>query len=136
MTTREIEVSAELIDSFEAAVEVLERAVVEGAFKEIVNQSPDHYAIGWATLLTGARYDFRFESSSESATRVEAVLEFSGLMGPVLRRMREGSNGPHLEKILADIKSLAESEEFYQDEGGDDAEPDEADEPDEAEATA
>ncbi len=115
MTTREVEIEAEPIDAFEAALEVLERAVTEGAFKEVVNESPCHYAIGWATMLTGARYDFRFEHGG-GTTRAVAELEFSGLLGPLLRLIRGAGNGPHLEQILGDIRGLAESEEFYEDE--------------------
>ena len=129
MTVREIEIDAEPIDAFEAALEILERAITEGAFRELINESPAHYAIGWSTLLTGARYDFRFEPLEDSGTWTQAELEFSGAMGPLLRLFRGAGNGPHLEQILADIKQLAESEEFYQDDG------DEADdEADDAEA--
>ena len=116
MTIREIEIEADLIDAFEATLEVLEQAVTEGAFKEVVSESPRHYAISWSTSLTGARYDFRFERASGSVTRAEAILEFSGFLGPLLRMIRGAGNGPHLEQILGDIKGLAESEEFYQDE--------------------
>lgn len=115
MTLREIEIDAEPIDAFEATLEVLEQAVTEGAFKEVVNESPRHYAINWSTALTGARYDFRFERAGGSMTRAEAILEFSGFLGPLLRLIRGAGNGPHLEQILGDIKGLAESEEFYED---------------------
>ena len=128
MTLREIEIEAEPIDAFEAGVEVLERAVTEGAFKEIVNESPRHYAIAWSTALTGARYDFRFERAAGSMTRAEAVLEFSGFLGPLLRLLRGAGNGPHLEQILGDIKGLAESEEFYEDDGDDGDDGDEEEE--------
>lgn len=124
MTVREIEIEAEPIDAFEAALEVLEQAVTEGAFKEIVNESPRHYAINWSTALTGARYDFRFERAAGSVTRAEAVLEFSGFLGPLLRLIRSAGNGPHLEQILGDIKGLAESEEFYEDADDDDEDED------------
>lgn len=119
MTTREIEIDADPIDAFEAAVEILERAITEGAFTEVVNESPRHYAIEWTTTLTGARYDFRFERAGGSTTRVEALLEFSGFLGPLLTLIRSGGNGPHLEQILDDVKDLAESEEFYTDDGDD-----------------
>ncbi len=125
MTTREVEIEAEPIDAFEAALEVLERAVTEGAFKEVVNESPRHYAIGWSTMLTGARYDFRFERAGGGVTRAVAELEFSGMLGPLLRLIRGAGNGPHLEQILGDIQGLAESDEFYEDdalEGDEDAE--------------
>ncbi len=117
MTIRDIEIEAEPIDAFEASLEVLERAITEGAFKELVSESPRHYAIGWSTALTGARYDFRFERAGGGFTRAKAELEFSGLLGPMLRLVRGAGNGPHLEQILGDIKGLAESEEFYEDEG-------------------
>lgn len=120
MTIREIDIDAEPIDAFEAALEVLERAITEGAFRELVNESPSHYAIGWSTLLTGARYDFRFEPYEQGGTWTQAELEFSGALGPLLRLFRGAGNGPHLEQILGDIKQLAESEEFYQDDDGDD----------------
>ena len=119
MTTRETEIDAEPIDAFEAALEVLENAVTQGAFKVVVEEAPRHYAIEWGTRVTGARYDFRFERSLGGGTRAEAQLEFSGLMGPLLRLLRERGNGPHLEQILSDIKRLAESEEFYQDDDDD-----------------
>ncbi len=115
MTVREIEIDAEPIDAFEATLEVLEQAITEGAFKEVVSESPRHYAIGWSTSLTGARYDFRFERAGGSMTRAEAMLEFSGFLGSLLRLIRGAGNGPHLEQILGDIKDLAESEEFYED---------------------
>ena len=122
MTLREIEIDADPIDAFEATLEVLEQAITEGAFNEVVNESPRHYAIDWSTALTGARYDFRFERAAGSMTRAEAILEFSGFLGPLLRLIRGAGNGPHLEQILGDIKGLAESEEFYEDsdEDGDD----------------
>ncbi|MYD53859.1 MAG: hypothetical protein F4W96_06090 [Chloroflexi bacterium] len=134
MTTREIEIEAEPIDAFEAAVEVLERAITEGAFEEVVNESPRHYAIDWSTALTGARYDFRFERAGGSMTRAEAVLEFSGFLGPLLTLIRSAGNGPHLEQILGDIRDLAESEEFYEDgDDGDDLnEPEGEDDEDES----
>ena len=94
MTVREIEIDAEPIDAFEAAVEVLERAITEGAFKEIVNESPRHYAIDWSTSLTGARYDFRFERTTGSMTRAEAVLEFSGFLGPLLTSALSARQAP------------------------------------------
>ncbi len=130
MTTREIEIAAEPIDAYEATLEVLERAVTEGAFNEVVNESPRHYAIGWSTALTGARYDFRFERAPGSVTRAEAMIEFSGFLGPLLRMIRGSGNGPHLEQILGDIKGLAESEEFYEDDGEDDELDDELEEAD------
>ena len=115
MTTREIDIEAELIDAFEATVEVLERAITEGAFKEIVSEAPRHYAIKWSTAVTGARYDFRFERGIGGTTRAEAILEFSGVLGPLLTLLRGAGNGRHLEQILDDIQDLAESEEFYED---------------------
>ena len=115
MTTRSIDIDAELIDAFEATVEVLERAITEGAFKEIVSEAPRHYAIKWSTAVTGARYDFRFERGVGGTTRAEAVLEFSGVLGPLLTLLRGAGNGRHLEQILDDIQDLAESEEFYED---------------------
>ena len=115
MTTREIEIDAEPIDVFEATVEVLERAITEGAFKEIVSEAPRHYAIKWSTAVTGARYDFRFERGVGGTTRAEAILEFSGVLGPLLTLLRGAGNGRHLEQILDDIQDLAESEEFYED---------------------
>ena len=119
MTTREIGIDAEPVDAFEATVEVLERAVTEGAFKEVLNEAPRHYAIGWTTVLTGARYDFRFERGIGGTTQAEAILEFSGFLGPMLTLFRGAGNGSHLEQILGDIKDLAESEEFYEDSEGD-----------------
>ncbi|MDE2967131.1 MAG: hypothetical protein OXS30_06555 [Chloroflexota bacterium] len=132
MTVREIEIEAEPIDAFEAAVEVLERAITDGAFEEVVNESPRHYAIDWSTALTGARYDFRFERAGGSMTRAEAVLEFSGFLGPLLSLIRSGGNGPHLEQILGDIRDLAESEEFYEDSDEDLIEAEAEDEEDES----
>ena len=132
MTVREIEIEAEPIDVFEAALEVLERAITEGVFKEVVNESPRHYAISWETRLTGARYDFRFERAGGGTTRAEAALEFSGFLGPLLTLIRGTGNGPHLEQILGDVKDLAESEEFYEDGEGDEG--DDGDDVDEDEA--
>lgn len=117
MTLRDIEIQSEPIDAFEATLEVLEEAVTEGAFKEVVSEPPRHYAINWSTALTGARYDFRFERAVGGVTRAEAVLEFSGFLGPLLTLIRGAGNGPHLKQILDDIKGLAESEEFYEDDG-------------------
>ena len=37
MTTRAIDIEAEPIDAFEATQEILERAITEGAFHEVVN---------------------------------------------------------------------------------------------------
>ena len=115
MTTRSIDIDAEPIDVFEATVEVLERAITEGAFNEIVSEAPRHYAIKWSTAVTGARYDFRFERGVGGTTRAEAILEFSGVLGPLLTLLRGAGNGRHLEQILDDIQDLAESEEFYED---------------------
>ena len=115
MTTRSIDIDAEPIDVFEATVEVLERAITEGAFNEIVSEAPRHYAIKWSTAVTGARYDFRFERGIGGTTRAEAILEFSGVLGPLLTLLRGAGNGRHLEQILDDIQDLAESEEFYED---------------------
>ena len=132
MTTRDIAIGAEPVDAFEATVEVLERAVTEGAFKEVLNESPRRYAIGWKTVLTGARYDFRFERGIGGTTQAEAILEFSGFMGPLLTLFRGAGNGSHLEQILGDIKDLAESEEFYEDQEEEtDEDEDDGDEDDE-----
>ena len=131
MTTRDIDIDTEPIDAFEAALEVLERAVTDGAFKEVVNESPRHYAIGWTTVVTGARYDFRFERGIGGTTQVEAILEFSGFLGPLLTLFRGAGNGSHLEQILGDIKDLAESEEFYEDSEGDLEEEDDLEDADE-----
>ena len=68
--------------------------------------------------MTGARYDFLFFRLG-GTTQVEATLEFSGLMGPLLRLIRGLGNGPHLEQILADIKALAESDDFSEDDQAD-----------------
>ena len=119
MTTRDIAIEAEPIDAYEAAQEVLERAVTEGAFKVVIDEAPRHYAIEWATRMAGARYDFRIERSGGHRSRLEAQLEFTGLMKPLLILVRGAGNGPHLEQIIGDIKELAESEEFYEDEGED-----------------
>lgn len=116
MTTREIEIDAEPIDAFEATQEVLERAVTEGAFKVVLDEAPRHYAIEWATRMAGARYDFRIERRGGDRSQLEAQLEFTGMMKPLLTLFRGAGNGPHLEQIIGDIKDLAESEEFYQDE--------------------
>ncbi len=131
MTTREIGIDAEPVDAFEATVEVLERAVTEGAFKEVLNEAPRHYAIGWTTVLTGARYDFRFVRGIGGTTQAEAILEFSGFLGPMLTLFRGAGNGSHLEQILGDIKDLAESEEFYEDSEGDLEEEDDLEDADE-----
>ncbi len=131
MTTRDIGIDAEPVDAFEATVEVLERAVTEGAFKEVLNESPRRYAIGWKTVLSGARYDFRFERGIGGTTQAEAILEFSGFMGPLLTLFRGAGNGSHLEQILGDIKDLAESEEFYEDSEGDLEEEDDLEDADE-----
>lgn len=116
MTTRDIEIEAEPIDAYEAAQEVLERAVTEGAFKVVIDETPRHYAIEWATRMAGARYDFRIERYGGGRSRLEAQLEFTGLMKPLLILVRGAGNGPHLEQIIGDIRDLAESEEFYEDE--------------------
>lgn len=115
MTTRDIDIDAEPIDAYEAAQEILERAVTEGAFKVVLDEAPRHYAIEWATRMAGARYDFRIERSGGHRSRLEAQLEFTGLMKPLLILVRGAGNGPHLEQIIGDIKELAESEEFYED---------------------
>ncbi len=122
MTTRSVDIDSEPIDAFEAAQEILERAITEGSFREVVNESARHYAISWSTRVTGARYDFLFFRQG-GTTQLEATLEFSGLLGPLLRLIRGAGNGSHLESILGDIKELAESEEFYEetDDGEDDA---------------
>ncbi len=128
MTTREIEIEAEPIDAFEATQEILERAVTEGAFKIALDEAPRHYAIEWSTRMAGARYDFRIERSGGHRSQLEAQLEFTGLLRPLLILVRGAGNGPHLEQIIGDIKSLAESEEFYEDEedGGADEVPEES----------
>jgi len=129
MTTRQAHTAADPIDAFEAAQEVLERAVTEGAFRILIDESPSHFAIGWGNRMSGARYDFRFARAPDGAagTAVTAQLDFSGLMGPLLTLMRGRGNSVHLDKILTDIKTLAESPEFYDDSGdGDDDDEDDA----------
>ncbi len=115
MTTRDIEIDAEPIDAFEAVQEILERAVTEGAFRVVLDEAPRHYAIEWSTRMAGARYDFRIERSGGHRSRLEAQLEFTGMMRSLLTLIRGAGNGPHLEQIIGDIKALAESEEFYED---------------------
>ncbi len=117
MTAREVEVQAEPIDAYEAAVEVLEDATTQGAFKVLIDEQARRYSIAWLTRLSGSRYDFRFERLGQTRSRVEVELQFSGFFGPLLRLLRASSNGPHLERILGDIRALAESEEFYEDGG-------------------
>ena len=132
MTTRVVEISADPIDAFEATVEVLEHAITEGAFREILSEAPRHYAIEWRTTLAGARYDFRFERASGSMTRTEAQLEFSGVLSPLLTLFRGAGNGPHLMQILNDVRDLAESDEFYEDDDEEDEQLDDDEEEDRA----
>ena len=72
--------------------------------------------------MAGARYDFRIERYGGRRSRLEAQLEFTGLMKPLLILVRGAGNGPHLEQIIGDIKELAESEEFYEDDERDSSE--------------
>ena len=132
MTLREIEIQAEPIDAYEAACEVLEDATTRGAFRVLLDEEAHRYSIGWQTRLSGSRYDFRFERLGAALTRVEVELQFSGVMGGLIGLLRGPGNGPHLERILDDIRQLAESEEFYSDdeeEDDDEAEEDAAEPP-------
>ena len=122
MTTREIEINAEPIDAYEAACEVLEDATTRGAFRVLVDEEAHRYSIGWSTRLTGSRYDFRFERLGATLTRVEVELQFGGALGGVIGLLRRPGNGAHLDRILDDIRQLAESEEFYEDDDGEDEE--------------
>ena len=122
MTVREIEVNAEPIDAYEAACEVLEDATTRGAFRVLVDEEAHRYSIGWSTRLTGSRYDFRFERLGATLTRVEVELQFGGALGGVIGLLRRPGNGAHLDRILDDIRGLAESEEFYEDDDGEDEE--------------
>ena len=120
MTVREIEINAEPIDAYEAACEVLEDATTRGAFRVLVDEEAHRYSIGWSTRLTGSRYDFRFERLGATLTRVEVELQFGGALGGVIGLLRRPGNGAHLDRILDDIRGLAESEEFYEDDDGED----------------
>ena len=122
MTVRDIEVNAEPIDAYEAACEVLEDATTRGAFRVLVDEEAHRYSIGWSTRLTGSRYDFRFERLGATLTRVEVELQFGGALGGVIGLLRRPGNGAHLDRILDDIRGLAESEEFYEDDDGEDEE--------------
>lgn len=128
MTVRDVQVSAEPIDAYEAACEVLEDATTRGAFKVVLDEEAHRYSIAWETRLSGSRYDFRFERLGATLTRVEVELDFSGVVGGLIRVLRGPGNGPHLERILDDIRQLAESEEFYHDD-----EDDEDDQPEDQE---
>lgn len=120
MTVRDIQINAEPIDAYEAACEVLEDATTRGAFRVVLDEEAHRYSIAWQTRLSGSRYDFRFERLGATLTRVEVELDFSGAVGGLIRLLRGRGNGPHLERILDDIRQLAESEEFYQDDEDDD----------------
>lgn len=122
MTVRDVQINAEPIDAYEAACEVLEDATTRGAFQVVLDEEAHRYSIAWQTRLSGSRYDFRFERLGATLTRVEVELDFSGTVGGLIRLLRGRGNGPHLERILDDIRQLAESDEFYQD-GEDDDEP-------------
>lgn len=119
MTTRETEVEAETIDAYDACCEVLEDATTQGAFRVLVDEPAQQYSIGWATRLTGSRYDFRFEPQGRTRCRVQVDLTFEGWFGPLLNVLRARGNDAHLERILSDIRKLAESEEFYNDDEDD-----------------
>ena len=120
MTVRDIQINAEPIDAYEAACEVLEDATTRGAFRVVLDEEAHRYSIAWETRLSGSRYDFRFERLGATLTRVEVELDFSGTVGGLIRLLRGRGNGPHLERILDDIRQLAESDEFYQDDEDDD----------------
>lgn len=129
MTLREIEIHAEPIDAYEATCEVLEDATTRGAFRVLLDEEAHRYSIGWQTRLSGSRYDFRFARLGAALTRVEVELQFSGVMGGLIGILRGPGNGPHLERILADIQQLAESEEFYNDDEEEDEEAEDEAEP-------
>ena len=129
MTLREIEINAEPIDAYEATCEVLEDATTRGAFRVLLDEEAHRYSIGWQTRLSGSRYDFRFARLGAALTRVEVELQFSGVMGGLIGILRGPGNGPHLERILADIQQLAESEEFYNDDEEEDEEAEDEAEP-------
>ena len=126
MTVRDIEIAAEPIDAYEAAVEVLEDATTRGSFKVVLDEAAHRYSISWETRVSGSRYDFRFQRLGARVTRVEVELGFSGAIGWLIGLLRAAGNGPHLDRILGDIRKLAESEEFYEDHA------DEVDEDDDA----
>ncbi len=126
MTTREVEIEAEPIDAYEAACEVLEDATTRGAFRVLVDEQAHRYSIGWNTRMSGSRYDFRFERLGATLTRVEVELQFSGTLGSFIGFLRSPGNGPHLDRILNDIRQLAESEEFYEDHHEEDEEPEDS----------
>ncbi len=115
MTVRDIEIAAEPIDAYEAAVEVLEDATTHGSFKVVLDEAAHRYAISWATRVSGSRYDFRFQRLGARVTLVEVELGFSGAVGWLIGLLRAAGNGPHLDRILGDIRTLAESAEFYED---------------------
>ncbi len=115
MTVRDIEIAAEPIDAYEAAVEVLEDATTHGSFKVVLDEAAHRYAIAWETRVSGSRYDFRFQRLGARVTLVEVELGFSGAVGWLIGVLRAAGNGPHLDRILGDIRKLAESAEFYED---------------------
>ena len=109
MTVRDIEIAAEPIDAYEAAVEVLEDATTHGSFKVVLDEAAHRYSISWETRVSGSRYDFRFQRLGARVTRVEVELGFSGAIGWLIGLLRAAGNGPHLDRILDDIRKLAES---------------------------
>lgn len=126
MTVRDIEIAAEPIDAYEAAVEVLEDATTHGSFKVVLDEAAHRYAIAWETRVSGSRYDFRFQRLGARVTLVEVELGFSGAIGWLIGLLRAAGNGPHLDRILGDIRKLAESAEFYEDDADEAGEDDDS----------
>jgi hypothetical protein len=112
---RDTFVDASLLDTYESTTELLHGHIELGAFKVWEDEPGEKWGIFWSGPLASSRYLFQFRPEAKG-TRVEVSLWLGGALGPVHHLLRRRGNRKHVDKILSDLKVLAESDDESDDE--------------------
>ena len=111
-------IDASPLDTYESTTELLHGHIEHGAFKVWGDEPGEQWGIFWSGPLASSRYLFQFRPEADG-THVEASLWLGGALGPVHHLFRRRGNRKHVDKILSDLKALAESDEEFTTDGSD-----------------
>ncbi len=106
-------------ETYESTRDLLHGHIESGAFKVLEDDPAREWGIFWKGPIASSRYLFVFRGQ-DGGTQVEATLWLGGVLGPVHNLLRRRGNRTHIEKILRDLKALAESDDELDEEDLDD----------------
>ena len=112
---RDTFIDASLLDTYDSTCELLHGHIELGAFKVWEDEPGERWGIFWSGPLASSRYLFQFQAEADG-TRVEASLWLGGALGPVHHLLRRRGNRRDVDKILSDLKALAEGGDAPEDE--------------------